>query len=89
VLLLTYEGFSFSRRYHGSGEMALFDNDARILALLSPLLILLLNAENALVQRVRAESDNNAILFGEGFTPIGEDCIFEANWIATSVVYIF
>lgn len=38
---------------------------------------------------MRAESDNDAILFGEGFTPPFEDCVFEANLIGTAVIYNF
>jgi hypothetical protein len=76
-------------RFQGSREMALFENDAEILAFSSALLLLLLNSQNALGLCLQAESDDDAVGSPYSVTLSGQNSCAEAERIAAAALYNF
>jgi hypothetical protein len=89
-LLLLIEGcVGSSCRSKGSGKMPLFDNEGKILAFSSVLLLLLLNAQNVLDQHLRVESDEDVVVFCDSVILLGQDFFIKADGIATIALYNF
>jgi hypothetical protein len=69
--------------------MALFDNEAEILSFASALLLLLLNAHNALGPILECQREEDHVVFPNVFIPSSQECISDAEHIATATLHSF
>jgi hypothetical protein len=69
--------------------MALFDNEAEILSFASALLLLLLNAHNALGPILECQREEDHVVFPNVFIHGSQECISDAEHIATAALHSF
>ena len=73
----------------GPVTMALFDNVVEIFSFYSALLLLLLNAQNALGQFVESHSELDPAIFPHAFIFGNEEAISDADHIAATALHSF